>query len=102
MTMMLGGPHPLPSYLTNESLLETLTRHLAPPSGKLPEPVYMKQNRLEGCIPTPTVGHLKRMEELREVLEGGWEGKLDVIGAGVGGVSVPECIEQGRKAGSAW
>lgn len=108
LTMMLGGPHPLELPLSDEKLLAILTRHLAPVDANgsrtsLPEPVYMRQTRLEACIPTPTPGHLKRMEELREALEGeGWGGKLDVVGAGVGGVSVPECVEQGRKAGSGW
>lgn len=47
------------------------------------------------------------MDELRAVLkkdasEGGFAGRMEVIGAGVGGVSVGDCVEQGRNVGSGW
>lgn len=54
------------------------------------------------------------MREVQEVLLRGagsegekgcadeWCGRLDVVGAGVGGVSVPDCIEQGRRVGLRW
>lgn len=39
------------------------------------------------------------MKELKEVLDGpGWEGRLKVVGAGVGGASVGDCINAGREA----
>jgi oxygen-dependent protoporphyrinogen oxidase len=39
---------------------------------------------------------------LRNALRSDWEGKLDVIGAGVGGVSFGDCVRQGREAGASW
>jgi oxygen-dependent protoporphyrinogen oxidase len=48
-------------------------------------------------------GHLERMAELQEVLGGGpWEGRMEVVGAGVGGVSVGDCVEAGRRVGMGW
>ncbi len=100
MTMMVRlQPSSLP--ITQERILQHLTTHLAPPT-PLPEPVYFKAHDLRDCIPAPSVGHVKRMKELAEVLRKEWDGKLAVIGAGVGGVSVGDCIEQGRRVGEGW
>lgn len=68
----------------------------------LPDPVYWKVRRNDNCIPTLMPGHLERMQELCDVLTELWEGRLEVIGAGVGGVSVRDCIETGKRAGEAW
>lgn len=32
----------------------------------------------------------------------GWKGRLEIIGAGVGGVSVGDCVDQARKVGERW
>ena len=42
------------------------------------------------------------MEEMKRVAREEWEGRLEVIGAGVGGVSVADCVEQGRQVGRSW
>lgn len=47
-------------------------------------------------------GHLERIEEMRNVLKDLWEGRLEVIGAGVGGVSVGDCVEAGKRVGENW
>jgi oxygen-dependent protoporphyrinogen oxidase len=50
-------------------------------------------------------GHLDRMEEMKmKFLTGldGWGGRLAVVGAGVGGVSVGDCVEAGRRVGREW
>lgn len=48
-------------------------------------------------------GHLERMAEMRSVLEDKvWGGRMEVIGAGVGGVSVGDCVEAGKRAGARW
>jgi oxygen-dependent protoporphyrinogen oxidase len=55
------------------------------------------------CIPTFSVGHLERMDELRTVLKGApWVGRLEIIGAGIGGVSVGDCVEAGKRVGRRW
>ncbi|KXN92120.1 Protoporphyrinogen oxidase [Leucoagaricus sp. SymC.cos] len=121
ITVMLGGPYPLyipPSTPTSPSLhnvqpdlphhirivLNHISTHLSRP---LPEPIYYRLWRNDNCIPTYSIGHLERMQEMRDVLNkdissGGWGGKLEVVGAGVGGVSVPDCILAGRNAGLRW
>ncbi len=44
------------------------------------------------------------MQDMKNLLENkkGWDGRLDVIGAGVGGVSVGDCVQAGRNAGREW
>ncbi|KIY53294.1 Protoporphyrinogen oxidase [Fistulina hepatica ATCC 64428] len=104
MTVMFGGPYTVsPTAVSTETLLKELARHLGARNG-LPEPVFVHTQHLKSCIPTLTPGHLDRMAQLRHVLrpDGPFSGRLEVIGAGVGGVSVPGCIEAGRQAGSSW
>lgn len=100
MTMMVCA-EPLSPPVTQDAVLRYLTEHLAP-THPLPQPVYFSANVMQGCIPTPTVGHVQRMKELREAVQHQWDGRLEVIGAGVGGVSVGDCIGQGRQVGRSW
>ena len=101
MTMMVRRDPSAATPVTQEQVLAHLTQHLAP-SAPLPPPVYFRAHAMDGCIPTPTVGHVQRMRALREAVNAQWDGRLEVLGAGVGGVSVGDCIEQGRRAGAAW
>lgn len=125
ITVMLGGPYPLyipPTVPTSPPLdqpstspplphqiqiiLNHITSHLSP-SRPLPKPIYYRLWRNENCIPTYSIGHLDRMKEMMRVLntsvsEGGWGGRVEVVGAGVGGVSVPDCVLAGRNAGLKW
>jgi oxygen-dependent protoporphyrinogen oxidase len=87
----------------------------------LPPPLYVQAHYHKDCIPTYAPGHLRRMDELRAALgfvgasssssssssfnssdagaEGSlWRGRMHVIGAGVGGVSLGDCVTQGRDA----
>ncbi|KLO06994.1 Protoporphyrinogen oxidase [Schizopora paradoxa] len=105
LTVMMGGPHKLDRHQSDPShVLSHLAQHLGS-SDALPEPAFYEAREQVDCIPTPTVGHVQRMSELLAVLRdpaGPWKGRLEVIGAGVGGVSVGDCVEAGRNAGSAW
>lgn len=100
LTMMVR-PSPSSPALTVDRVLEHLTKHLQPPI-PLPDPVFFQAHTMHNCIPVPTVGHLQRMQELQEAIRRDWGGRLEVIGAGVGGVSVPDCIDQGRRVGRSW
>lgn len=120
ITVMLGGPYPLyippcvPSSLGNSASIphhiQIILNHISTHLNRfnpLPSPIYYRLWRNEDCIPTYTVGHLRRINEMREMLnkdpsEGGWGGRLEIIGAGVEGVSVPDCVLAGRNAGSKW
>jgi oxygen-dependent protoporphyrinogen oxidase len=123
ITVMLGGPYPLyipPSVPTTsppqtslptplphsiQIILNHISQHLS--RRTLPKPIYYRLWRNESCIPTYEVGHLERMREMRGVLrksvcEGGFGGKVEVVGAGVGGVSVSDCVLAGRNVGMGW
>ncbi|KAF8531090.1 hypothetical protein JB92DRAFT_2692891 [Gautieria morchelliformis] len=105
LTMMLGGPYPqIPQIGDTASLglllLGTLERHFG---RSLPRPAHVEVTHNQHCIPVPTPGHLHRMGELREALgKDPWNGRLEIVGAGVGGVSVADCVEQGRNVGKEW
>lgn len=101
VTVMLGGPYgpPSPDPISPEflpTLLSALQQHLGH-AEPLPEPCLARVRQHRDCIPTPTVGHVARMEELREAVEEKLGPNAAVIGAGVGGVSVGDCIESGRR-----
>ncbi|KAK0192734.1 hypothetical protein F5146DRAFT_517095 [Armillaria mellea] len=101
ITVMLGGPHPLTEDHTKiPVVIFQLEKHFGT---KLPTPVITRTYHHDKCIPTLTPGHLDRMAELKDVLKSGvWRGRLEVIGAGVGGVSVADCVDAGKRVGSSW
>ena len=104
MTVMLGGPYlsTTSSSFTEADLarvLEILTFQLGRFS-PLPDPIYWRAWENAECIPVLGVGHLGRIEEMRQAVDMvGWGGRLEVVGAGVGGVSVGDCLEAGRRVG---
>lgn len=107
LTVMMGGPHPpAASHSAPSAVLAHLQEHLRPRAGsddRLPDPVFYEVCEQRDCIPTPGVGHLGRMDELRTaLLQDPWSGKVKVIGASVDGVSVGDCIESGRRAAFGW
>ncbi|KAK0203610.1 hypothetical protein DFS33DRAFT_1260662 [Desarmillaria ectypa] len=95
ITVMLGGPHPLTEDHTKiPVVISQLEKHFG---ARLPDPVLTRTYHHDKCIPTLTPGHLDRMAELKEALKSGeWRGRLEVIGAGVGGVSVADCVDAGK------
>ena len=102
MTAMLGGPYAAatapeepPSALL-ASVLPLISAHLG--GDPLPPPVHYTVHRNVESIPTYLVGHTARMEELRRVVLERWGGRVEVVGAGVGGVSVSDCVKAGRQA----
>ncbi|KAK0458730.1 uncharacterized protein EV420DRAFT_329043 [Desarmillaria tabescens] len=101
ITVMLGGPHPLTEeHIKIPVVISQLEKHFGT---KLPDPVLTRTYHHDKCIPTLTPGHLDRMAELKEALKSGvWRGRLEVIGAGVGGVSVADCVDAGKRVGSLW
>ena len=109
LTVMMGGPYELTSGHTKmENVLAQLQHHLSPINhrqggSRLPWPVYYEVIEQKECIPLPLVGHVGRMEEMKAwLMKGPWNGRLRVIGAGVDGVSVGDCVEAGKKVGSDW
>jgi len=99
LTVMLRSPTPIPNS-SIPSIINTLGFHLGNP---LPEPIHVEMHVQNECIPTYTVGHRQRMEDLGTALEGEpWGGRMEIIGAGVAGVSVGDCVEAGRNVGKGW
>ena len=104
MTVMLGGPYNSgqgsPPPVDISTLLSELAHQLGRP---LPSPLFVKVYSNARCIPLYAVGHLQRMEELKRTLASEpWNGRMEVVGAGVGGVSVGDCVEAGRGVGRTW
>ncbi|KAF8633159.1 hypothetical protein AX17_004660 [Amanita inopinata Kibby_2008] len=107
LTVMLKGDcSQQPETRLIEQVLTQLSEHLTAPSSpvgrRLPDPALWRIHVNRDCIPTYTPGHRARMEELRRVLRIRWQGRLDVVGAGVDGVSVGDCVQAGRRAGKEW
>ncbi|KAI0066873.1 Protoporphyrinogen oxidase [Artomyces pyxidatus] len=100
VTAMIGGPYPTPTPPPDDEALlnDVLPQISAQLQVELPKPVYFKVHRNVQSIPTYLVGHVERMAELREALRQKWAGRLKVVGAGVGGVSVSDCVKSGREA----
>ncbi|KZT70026.1 Protoporphyrinogen oxidase [Daedalea quercina L-15889] len=117
ITVMLGGPYyaheqrTLPSVDKKRNtqdpefahkLLGELARHLGRERETIPEPLLVRVRTHEACIPTPTPGHEARMAVMRRAVKESWGEHAEVIGAGVGGVSVPACVEAGKRVGRGW
>lgn len=100
MTVMLGGPYASSTrHAPLEHILQELGTHLGVP---LPEPVHVARHEHLDCIPVPGPGHINRVQALQQALQEKLGGRLDIIGAGIGGVSVGDCVRQGREAGRQW
>lgn len=107
LTAMLGGPYltareePSSSPLSDTQLVGAVLRRISSHLGHvLPPPVHYAVHRNAESIPTYLVGHTGRMRELRGALQERWGGRMKVIGAGIDGVSVSDCVKAGRQAAS--
>ncbi|KAG8822051.1 oxygen-dependent protoporphyrinogen oxidase [Serendipita sp. 400] len=95
VTVMCGGPYShSTSSLSVDRILDELFIHLGK---KRMEPIHVEVHEQRDCIPTPLVGHLERMDHLRRILrEEPWNGRLQVIGAGVNGAGIADCVQAAR------
>ncbi|KAG9054424.1 oxygen-dependent protoporphyrinogen oxidase [Serendipita sp. 407] len=95
VTVMCGGPYShSTSNLSVDRILDELFIHLGK---KRMEPIHVEVHEQRDCIPTPLVGHLERMDHLRRILrEEPWNGRLQVIGAGVNGAGIADCVQAAR------
>jgi len=98
MGIISGGPYRSASTGPNvDVLLRDLRKHLGN-RYDLPDPIYSMTTECGECIPLFEPGHLKWVEQLKRTLKYYGENKVQIIGAGIGGVSIPDCIEQGRSS----
>ncbi len=101
LTAMLGGPYPPAHELSDAQLVEAVLQHISSHFGHaLPQPVHYAVHRNAESIPTYLVGHTARMGKLKHTLHERCGGRMKVIGAGVSGVSVADCVKAGRQAAS--
>lgn len=95
LTVMCGGPYHASSFSV-EALVDELFRHLRRPKIT---PIHVGVHKQVDCIPLPLVGHLDRMSEVQRILaERPWNGRLSVIGAGVSGAGISDCVKAAREA----
>lgn len=97
MGIISGGPYPLKSGPNVDVLLNDLRKHLGA-RYDLPDPIYSMTTECKECIPLFEPGHLAWVVKLKGTLKDYGENKVQIIGAGIGGVSIPDCIEQGRSS----
>ena len=96
MGIISGGPYHSASTGPNVDILLEDLRNSLGNRYELPDPIYSVTTECRECIPLFEPGHLKWVEKLKGTLKCYGENKVQIIGAGIGGVSIPDCIEQGR------
>lgn len=86
--------------LPDDQLLAAVRRDIRETMGITAEPLFTEITRLNHSMPQYPVGHVSRMNALRErlaeQLPGVW-----VTGAAFDGVGLPDCIRQGKEAAQA-
>jgi len=98
MTVISGGPY-VSSLTTKpdvEAILNDVRDHLGA-DYEIPDPIYTRVAECRECIPLYEVGHVDWVEELKAVLQN-YGQRFHVVGTSIGGVAVPDCVEQGRRA----
>lgn len=95
MTIISGGPYSPSTSPDVPFLLATIRGHLGA-SYEIPDPIYSEVTERRECIPLYEVDHLEWVDNLKRSLQP-FGKKLHIIGACIDGVSVPDCVEQGRK-----
>jgi len=93
LTVMCGGPYQAEEKrpFSLDALVDELFRQLR--RARI-GPIHARVHNQVDCIPVPLVGHLERMKEVeRRLEEWPWNGRLGVIGAGVYGAGISDCIK---------
>ncbi|TXT07339.1 hypothetical protein VHUM_03059 [Vanrija humicola] len=99
LTVMMGGPY-WSSYGGSvpaggaDALVAPALAHLQStfPVLRGTEPLLVAPHLNAECIPTYAPGHGARLRETHEAIARDWAGRLSVVGAGYGGVSVNDCV----------
>jgi protoporphyrinogen/coproporphyrinogen III oxidase len=97
MTAMVGGPYGVSNVDDTDSLVSAVRARMAAQlQTDIPAPIVARVGIRRHAIPTYRVGHLDRVRDIRRVCEQDWAGRLKIIGSGIGGVSVGDCLKAGR------
>lgn len=81
------------------ALLRLAREELREIAGLTAEPWYTEVNRWDRGMPQYTIGHLARVEEIKQQLKR-FDG-LYLAGAGYRGIGIPDCIRDGSEAAAA-
>lgn len=96
----LGGGHGERVLDGDDERLVSLARaELFPLLGARAEPLLTRVVRFHRASPQPVVGHLERMERIREKLAR--EPRLSVIGNAYEGVGIPDCVRHAERVAAA-
>lgn len=94
----VGGPHdPEAVNLNDDELVKVVLDDLQKTMKIKGDPNFKVVTRFKHAMPQYAVGHLERVNKLREYTAGNLPGTF-LAGASYEGVGVPDCIEQGENA----
>lgn len=96
----VGGPHdPDAAFLSDDEIVDIVLKDLRKIMKIKGEPNFKVISRFKNKMPQYTVGHLERIKAIRDYAATNLPGVF-LAGASFEGVGVPDCIEQGEKAGT--
>ena len=96
----VGGPHdPNVAFLSDDEIVDIVLKDLRKIMKIKGEPNFKVISRFKNKMPQYTVGHLERIKAIRDYAATNLPGVF-LAGASFEGVGVPDCIEQGEKAGT--
>ena len=81
---------------SDEELIEIVSAELRRLMGPFGKPLFSQVFRYAKANPQPILGHNLRLSELNGRAES--LGRLSFVGAGYGGVGIPDCVRQARQA----
>ncbi|HET7144587.1 MAG TPA: protoporphyrinogen oxidase, partial [Anaerolineales bacterium] len=94
LRVFIGGGAPEMVEFDNDRLIEAVKKELAELFGINAAPQTWTVFRWQCGFPQASVGHLKRVDEIEKLLPP----NLALAGSSYRGLSVPDCIRQGREA----
>ncbi|HJV47491.1 MAG TPA: protoporphyrinogen oxidase, partial [Bacillota bacterium] len=83
--------------LPDEVLLQKVRDDLRNIMGMKANPLFYRVSRWKDSMPQYRVGHLQRLQEVRQALKTQRPG-VYIAGAGYQGVGIPDCVQQGKDA----
>src|SRR5690625_315688 len=96
----VGGPHdPDAAFLSDDEIVDIVLKDLRKIMKIKGEPNFKVISRFKNKMPQYAVGHLERVKKIRDYAAVNLPGVF-IAGASFEGVGVPDCIEQGEKAGT--
>lgn len=83
--------------LSDDDIEKTVQADLEKALGIHQKPLFTVVSRWKQSMPQYTVGHEQRVETVNEILQREFP-RVKLAGSSYGGISVPDCVSQGKKA----